>query len=121
MTFDRTWRTARRQPLIWGPMAYTTAEGREQVLDDLAAATERIAIALACLGEAYEHLDDHSAETLEAALFRPVQLAYGRAQRTHAEFARRHGLEVRTFEAASPGLQSQTVHDLIASAVEAAG
>jgi hypothetical protein len=102
-------------------MAYTTAEGREQLLDDFARATDQIAVALACLGEAYEHLDEHSADTLEQALFRPVQLAYGRAQRVHTEFARRYGLPVRSFDTASPGLQSQTVHDLIAKAVEAAG
>ncbi len=102
-------------------MAYTTAEGREKLLDDFASAIEQIAVALACLSEAYEHLDDHTAETLEEALFRPVQLAYGRAQRSHAEFARRSGFPVRAFAAASPGLQSQSVQDLIAKAVDAAG
>jgi hypothetical protein len=102
-------------------MAYTTAEGREKLLDDFASATEQIALALACLSEAYEHLDEHSADTLEEALFRPVQLAYGRAQRCHAEFALRHGFPVRAFEAPSPGLQSQTVQELIAKAVDAAG
>jgi hypothetical protein len=102
-------------------MAYTTAEGREKLLDDFASAIEQIAVALACLSEAYEHLDDHTAETLEEALFRPVQLAYGRAQRSHTEFARRSGFPVRAFAAASPGLQSQSVQDLIAKAVDAAG
>jgi hypothetical protein len=102
-------------------MAYTTAEGRGKVLDDFARATDQIATALACLGEAYEHLDEQSADALERDLFRPVQLAYGRALRVHAEFARRSALPVRTFQAQSPGLQSQTVHDLIGKAVEAAG
>jgi hypothetical protein len=102
-------------------MAYTTAEGREKLLDDFGSATEQIAIALACLSEAYEHLDEHSADMLEEALFRPVQLAYGRAQRCHADFSRRSGFPPRTFVAPSPGLQSQSVHDLIAKAVDAAG
>jgi len=102
-------------------MAYTTTEGREKVLDDFGSAIEQIAIALACLSEAYEHLDEHSADTLEEALFRPVQLAYGRAQRCHADFARRSGFPVRTFVAPSPGLQSQSVQDLITKAVGAAG
>ncbi len=99
-------------------MAYTTAEGREKVLDDLAAATEQIADALARLGEAYEQLDDDHADALESQLFRPVQLAYGRAQRTHSEFAGRSNLRSRSFEAHSPGLQSQSVHDLIDRAAD---
>jgi hypothetical protein len=101
-------------------MAYTTAEGREKVLDDLAVAVEHIAEALAALGEAYEQLDEHSADVLEAELFRPVQAAYGRAQRTHSEFAARSNLPARTFEPHSPGLQSQSVSDLITRAAEAA-
>ncbi len=84
-------------------MAYTTAEGREQVLSDLAVAIEQIADALACLGEAYEQLDDQHADVLEEQLFRPVQSAYGRAQRTYAEFASRSQLRARTFSAHSPG------------------
>ncbi len=64
-------------------MGYTTAEARQQLLDTVAAATEDIAFALAALGEAYELLDEHNAENLERDLFRPVQLAYGRAQRTY--------------------------------------
>ena len=47
-------------------MAYTTAEGREQVLGDLAVAIEQIAESLARrLGEAYEQLDEHTADVLE--------------------------------------------------------
>ncbi|HEY2438724.1 MAG TPA: hypothetical protein VGI07_00765, partial [Solirubrobacteraceae bacterium] len=67
-------------------MAYTTAEGREQVLADLAIAVEQIAESLAALGEAYEQLDEQHADVLEEQLFRPVQSAYGRAKRTHSEF-----------------------------------
>jgi hypothetical protein len=102
-------------------MAQTTAEVRQQLLDTIAEATDEIGFALATLGEAYERLDDQTADTLEQELFRPVQIAYGRAQRTHAGFADRHGLPTRTFERASPGAPSQRVKDLIDSAVEAVG
>ena len=50
------------------------------------------AIALAALGAAYEQLDEHNADRLEAELFGPVQRAYGRAKSTHAQFADRDGL-----------------------------
>jgi hypothetical protein len=101
-------------------MAYTTAEGREQVLSDLAGAIERIADALAGLGEAYEQLDDQHADVLEEQLFRPVQGAYGRAKRTYSEFAARSQLRSRSFDAHSPGMQSQTVLELIERAADAA-
>ncbi len=94
-------------------MAYTTAEGREQVLSDLAVAVDQIADALARLGEAYEQLDQQHADVLEEQLFRPVQSAYGRAVRTHSDFAARSGIRSRTFAPHSPGLQSQSVQDLI--------
>jgi hypothetical protein len=102
-------------------VAYSTAEVRQQLLDTVAAATDEIGFALTSLGEAYERLDDQTADKLEQELFRPVQMAYGRAQRTHAEFADRHGLPSRTFEPASPGAPSQRVKDLLDSAVEAVG
>ncbi len=101
-------------------MAYTTAEGREQVLSDLAVAVDQIADALARLGEAYEQLDEQHADVLEEQLFRPVQSAYGRAQRTHAEFAARSGLRARSFAPHSPGPQSQSVQALIERAADAA-
>ncbi|HTZ64988.1 MAG TPA: hypothetical protein VMB51_12865 [Solirubrobacteraceae bacterium] len=100
-------------------MSYTTAEARQQLLDTVAAATEQIAFALAALGEAYEQLDEHNAENLERDLFRPVQLAYGRAQRTYLEFAERQGLASRTFQPASPGAPSRGVKGFLDSAVEA--
>lgn len=81
-------------------MAYTSESARTQLLDQLADAVEQLAIALAALGEAYEEVDEQTADQLEEALFRPVQGAYGRARRTHAEFAGRHGLPAGTF---SPG------------------
>jgi hypothetical protein len=101
-------------------MAYTTAEGREQVLSDLAVAIEQIAEALAALGEAYEQLDEHTGDVLEEQLFRPVQSAYGRAKRTYADFASRSQLRARTFTDHSPGAQSQSVRDLIERAADAA-
>jgi hypothetical protein len=101
-------------------MAYTTAEGREQILSDLAVAIEQIAEALAALGEAYEQLDEHSADVLEEQLFRPVQHAYGRARRTHSEFAARNGLRSPTFVPHSPGVQSQSVQALIERGVDGA-
>lgn len=76
-------------------MSYTEADGRAQLLSELERATDRVALALAVLGEAYEWLDDDSADRLEAELFRPVQAAYARAQRTYTEFANRYGLDVR--------------------------
>ncbi|HLI58975.1 MAG TPA: hypothetical protein VKV21_04845 [Solirubrobacteraceae bacterium] len=100
-------------------MAYTTAEGREQVLGDLAVAIEQIADALAALGEAYEQLDERAADVLEERLFRPVQSAYGRARRTHSEFAARTGLRGRSFHPHSAGPAGQTVRSLIERAVEA--
>ena len=99
-------------------MAYTTAEGREQILGDLAVAIEQIAEALAALGEAYERLDEHSADVLEQQLFAPVQHAYGRARRTYTEFAARSGLSVRTFEPHTPGAESQSAQALIERAVD---
>jgi hypothetical protein len=101
-------------------MAYTTAEGREQVLSDLAVAIEHIADALARLGEAYEQLDDQHGDILEEQLFRPVQSAYGRAKRTYAEFATRSSMRPRSFDTHSPGAQSQSVRELIERAADAA-
>jgi hypothetical protein len=100
-------------------MAYVTAEARQDLLDAIAGATEQIAVALAALGAAYEQLDEQSADRLEGELFRPVQLAYGRARRAHAGFAERHGLPGRTFEPAAPGHASQGVKGYLDAAVEA--
>jgi hypothetical protein len=98
-------------------VTYTTAQGRQQLLDTLAQATDEIGVALAALGEGYEHLDEQSAERLERELFRPVQTAYGRAQRTHAEFAGRHELAARAFAPASQVAPSRRVKDYIDSAL----
>jgi hypothetical protein len=102
-------------------MAYSNAEARRQLLDALAEAIEDIGLALACLGEAYEQVDEASGDRLEELLFRPVQAGYGRAQRTYSEFAERHGLPHRTFGPRSAGLASQGAKALIERAVDAAG
>ena len=99
-------------------MAYVTAEARQELLDDLAVATDDLGAALAALGAAYEQLDEASADTLEEELFRPVQVAYGRAQRTHADFAQRHGLPSPTFAPASAGLPSQGLKGFLERAVD---
>jgi hypothetical protein len=97
----------------------TTLEARQQLLDSVAEATDEIGFALASLGAAYEQLDEVRAGELEEELFRPVQLAYGRARRTHAEFAGRHGLMSRKFEPPSPGLPSIGAKGFINNAVVA--
>ena len=106
---------------IVAPMALTNVEARQQLLDSLAEAIDEIAVALAALGAAYEQLDEQTADRLEEALFRPVQLAYGRAKRTHEQFAARHGLPGVTFESRSPGPPSTRAKGFIDAAVEAAG
>jgi hypothetical protein len=100
-------------------MAYDSAQARQEMLDDIASAIDDIGLALAAVGAAFEALDDYNAEKLEAELFRPIQLAYGRAQRTHSEFAERHGLPTRTFDSASAGLPSQGVKGFLDGAVNA--
>jgi hypothetical protein len=102
-------------------MAYITAEARQELLDTVAEATDELGVALGALGDAYEQLDERSADRLEEQLFRPVQAAYGRAKRTHAEFAARHGLPGRTFTAASRGLPSTGVKGFLDVTVEAIG
>jgi hypothetical protein len=100
-------------------VAYVTAEARQELLGVVATAIDAIGSALASLGEAYEQLDERSADKLETELFAPVQAAYGRAKRTHAGFAARHELPSRTFEPASRGLPSRGVKGFLEGAVEA--
>jgi len=102
-------------------MAYVTAEARQQLLDALATAADDIGVALGALGDAYEQLDETSADQLEDALFGPVQLAYGRAKRTHAEFADRHGLPRRAFASPPSGAPSRGVRGFLDQAVGAVG
>lgn len=101
-------------------MTYTTAEGRQQVLDMLAQATDGIGVVLACIGEAYEQLDEHSAERLEAELFRSAQAAYARSKRTYAGFAERYGGQTRALADAPAPAPSSGARGLIDAAAEAA-
>ncbi len=100
-------------------MAYVTSEARQELLDTVAEATDELGIALTALGEAYDQLDEQGGDRLEEQLFRPVQHAYGRAQRTHAEFAARHGLPTRTFTPGSRGVHSIGVKGYLDVAVDA--
>jgi hypothetical protein len=100
-------------------MTYRADDARRDLLDRVAEATDELGVALATLGAAYEQLDTNTADRLEEELFRPAQLAYGRARRVHAGFAERHGLPGRTFEPASAGLPSQGVRGFLERAGEA--
>jgi hypothetical protein len=100
-------------------MAYRADDARRDLLDRIAEATDELGLALATLGAAYEQLDTNTADRLEEQLFRPAQLAYGRARRVHAGFAERHGLPGRTFEPATAGLPSQGVRGFLERAGEA--
>jgi hypothetical protein len=104
-------------------MAYVTSEARRELLDAVAEATDRTGAALALLGDAYEQLDDDTADRLEEQLFRPVQAAYARARRTHAGFAERYALPSRTFAPKAPGgppRGAQAYLDRAVDAIEAA-
>ena len=101
-------------------MSFGTEEARKELLDTVASAIKQIGTALAALGEAYELLDEHAAGRLESELFGPVQVAYGRAQRTHAGFAARSGLRGRTFAPASAPPASLGAQALIERAIESA-
>jgi hypothetical protein len=87
-------------------MTYSSDDARRDMLDAIGDAMDDLARALAALGAAYELLDEHKADELEEALFGPVQAAYGRGQRTHAEFSARHALPARTFTTATAGAPS---------------
>ena len=102
-------------------MTYSAAEARQQLLDDLANAVDEAGVALAALGVAYEQLDERTADRLEEELFRPVQVVYGRMQRTHAGFAERHGLPGRTFEPSVVGRAAAGARAHVDAAVEAVG
>jgi hypothetical protein len=102
-------------------MAYTATEARQELLDTVARAANELGLASACLAEAYEQLDEDSGDRLEEHCFRPTQIAYGRAKRTHTEFAGRHGLNAAAFEQQPTGLPSQGAATFIQRAVEATG
>jgi len=102
-------------------MPNTDAEARQRLLDALAEATDDLGQALASLGAAYEPLDDQQADRLEEQLFRPVQRAYGRAQRTQSEFASRYGLSAHEAAMPAPGVPSTGVKGFIENAMAALG
>src|SRR3954452_1232201 len=99
-------------------VTYGTTEARQELLETVADAIKQIGNALAALGEAYELLDENTADRLEEELFGPVQAAYGRAKRTHTALARRSGLPQKTFLPAVTPSASAGVHALVDSAVE---
>jgi len=65
-------------------VAYTNAEGRQQVLDDLASALDQVDLALDGVSGAYELLDDAAARRVEDQLFRPSQSASAQLRRTRS-------------------------------------
>lgn len=87
-------------------MAYTSESARRRLLDELGQAVGHLSVAIEALGEAYEAVDERTAETLETRLFRPVQAAYARARRTRSEFAERHHLSADAPASAPAGAPS---------------
>ena len=100
-------------------MTYLAAEARQRLLDEIADAIDELGRALSALGAAYELLDERSADRLEDELFGPVQKAYGRAKRTHADFAARHRLPARAFTQPTAGAASRDPRVFLQRAVEA--
>jgi hypothetical protein len=100
-------------------MAYASQQARQDLLASVAEAIDELGRALAALGDAYDLLDERTADLLEEQLFRPLQTAYGRAQRTHAAFAARHDLEGRSFEPTGPGAPSRGVREFVETAADA--
>ena len=78
-------------------------------------------MASACLVEACERLDEYNGDRLEAECFLFVRRAYGRAKRTHTEFAGGHGLHAAAFQPQPTGLASEGAARFVADAVEAVG
>jgi len=90
---------------------------RLRLLEGLAAQTERLARALAQLGEVYDHLDERRAEDLEERLFKPLQRAYARAQRAVGDYAAGNGLPTPSVAPAPPPLPAAGVRELVARAL----
>ena len=89
-------------------MVRTALEAREKILADLATAIDQMALATACLGQAYEQLDELRRPARGGAVPAGPE-GFGRAKRTHSQFAERFGLPARAFDPPSPGLPSQGV------------
>ncbi len=103
-----------------GEMAITSGEARQQILDELAEAIERIGFAAARLGEAYEGLSVGAADRLESTLYMPVQRAFGRGRRAYTSYAERSGLNAGGFAPPQPGVPSAGARGWIEEAVAAA-
>jgi len=78
-------------------VSYTTESGRQQILEDAAAAAYPLNSALAAIAEIFDHLDEPTADRMEAIVFKPLQGGYGLLRRTLTEFAARSGLEPPQF------------------------
>jgi hypothetical protein len=100
-------------------MAITSAEARQQILDDLGDAIDRIGLAASRLGDTYEVLTTAPADRMEAELYMPVQKAFGRAKRTYTGYAERSRLEARSFPPPQQGAPSAGARGWIEQAVEA--
>jgi hypothetical protein len=100
-------------------MAFSAAAGSQHLLSTLAEIIGELEFAAACLGEAYEVLDEFSGDRLEEQLFRPVQMALGRAKRTQAGFAERRGLTSAAVEPRPPSAPSTGAKALVQRAVDA--
>ena len=100
-------------------MSYTTQEGRERIVSDVAAAAEQIELALSYLTDAYELVDEGLADRLEQELFSPVQASFGRARRTLSEFTRRYQLRDFTPSDAASGSRPHGARELVESAADA--
>jgi hypothetical protein len=99
-------------------MAYASQEARQDLLATVAEAIDELGRALGALGDAYDQLDERTADVLEEQLFRPAQAAYARAQRTYTGFADRHGLAVRAFEPPVTGAPSRGTRAFVEAAIE---
>ena len=102
-------------------MPYATADARLQLLDSIVEAGEGLGAALASLTEAYELLDDGTAERLQDEVFKPLQMAYGRSRRVQSEFAARYELPGRSFEPSVRSAPGHGVKGLIDAAAGAIG
>jgi hypothetical protein len=100
-------------------VAITTAEARAQILDELAGAIDQLGKAAAGLGDAYERLDEATADRMEDELYRPVQKAFGRAKRTHSQFASRVGMASGSWQSPPAAAGGRTAQELIDRAVDA--
>jgi hypothetical protein len=98
-------------------VSYASTQARKELLGEVAQAIEEMARALAAVGEAYDGLDEQTADRLEERLFRPLQRAYAAATRTYGGFAARHDLPARTF-APAPQPGPRGVRELVETAAD---